>query len=80
MAKNEQPLISGLPRIPKIPKISENKRSASPFDNETAPKQPTIEAPVDAKEPIVNRESDSVSRPVEVKEEPTETIKVSLYR
>lgn len=78
LAKNEQPLTSGLPRIPKIPKISENKRSASPFEtNGTSSKQPIVEAPVDRQEPpIVNRESDSVSRPVEIKEEPTETIKV----
>lgn len=77
MAKNEQPLTSGLPKIPKIPKISDQKRSASPFDTtETKPKPPIVEPPLNGQEPVVNRESDSVSKPPEVKEEPIETIQV----
>lgn len=78
LAKNEQPLTSGLPKIPKIPKISDTKRADSPFDNnsEVATKQPIVEASTNAQEPVINRESDSVSKPPEIKEEPIESIQV----
>lgn len=80
LAKNEQPLTLGLPKIPKIPKLTERKRSASPFDNGSTSRQPPVDpAPVDGLE--VKREPDAVSKPVEVKEEPIETVTVKYsYR
>lgn len=74
LAKNEKTLISGLPRIPKIPKFSDTKRSASPFDHILIAK-PVVEQPIE----IIEREPESVNKPVEVKEEPTDTIKVKTY-
>lgn len=77
LAKNEQPLTSGLPKIPKIPKLSD-KRSVSPFDgDEIKPKPATVETPVNGQESLANRDSDAVSKIPQVKEEPTEIIPVN---
>lgn len=78
LAKNELPLTSGLPKIPKIPKLSDNKRSASPFDIVAPPKPVVVDEPVDGPE-LFKREPDTNNRLFEVKEEPVESIKVS-YR
>lgn len=71
LAKNEVPLSSGLPKIPKIPKLSDNKPSANPFDS-IVPKKPPPEEPVEIQETF-KRESESSNKPIEVKEEPTES-------
>lgn len=73
MAKNEQPLSLGLPKIPKISKLPDGKRSASPFDNGVTVKP--ADEPLDEPE-TDKREPESNNRPIEVKEEPVETIKV----
>lgn len=86
LAKNETPLTSGLPKIPKISKTIENKRSASPFDN-VVPAKPNIDEPVDQPETFKRereREPEPTqptftNKPFEVKEEPAESIKVSLF-
>lgn len=78
LAKNEQPLSMGLPKIPKIPKISDKKRSASPFDNGISPKPSTATAAV-ADEPVdieIKREPETVNKPVEVNDEPIDIVKV----
>lgn len=64
----------GLPKIPKIPRITEVKRSTSPFENSIINQQPVAVEP-----PEVNdREPEPVSRPVEEKEEPSDSIVVKV--
>lgn len=75
LAKNEMPLISGLPKIPKISKITDNKRSGSPFDNGLPPKPNNDElndTPV-----TIKREPDTNNKSFEVNEDPVAPIKVS---
>lgn len=74
LAKNELPLTSGLPKIPKIPKISDTKRSASPFDNGIVAVKTVTEEPVE----IEAKEAESMSKPIEINEEPADSIKVIL--
>lgn len=70
----------GLPKIPKIPKLSDKKRSASPFDNIIPPKPSTAAAAAAAAdEPVdieIKREPETVNKPVEVIDEPIDIIKV----
>lgn len=74
LAKNEIPLSLGLPKIPKISKTTDIKRSASPFENNT------INQPAVVNEPVVveDRETEPTNRPVEEKEEPTDAIVVKV--
>lgn len=75
LAKNELPLTLGLPKIPKvskIQKISDIKRSASPFDNGIVAANTVTDEPVE----IVEKDAESMSKPIEVNEEPTDSVKV----
>lgn len=76
LAKNEMPLTSGLPRIPKIPKLTDHKRSASPFDSIVPSKPIVVDEPVDVPTETFKREPETNNRSFEVKEEPVESIKV----
>lgn len=74
LAKNEIPMSMGLPKIPKIQKITEVKRSASPFENSIINQQPVVDEP-----PEVNdREPEPINRPVEEKEEPSDLVVVKV--
>lgn len=70
----------GLPKIPKIPKLSDKKRSASPFDNGISPKPSTAAAAAaPADEPVdieIKREPETVNKPVEVNDEIIDIVKV----
>lgn len=74
LAKNEIPLSLGLPKIPKIPKMTDTKRSASPFENAK------INQPAVVNEPVVveDRVTEPVNTPVEEKEEPADSIVVKV--
>lgn len=74
LAKNEIPLSLGLPKIPKISKTTEIKRSASPFENATINQPAVVNEPVE----VEDRETEPVNRPVEEKEEPADAIVVKV--
>lgn len=81
LSKNELPLSSSLPRVPKIPKLTEVKRSASPLDNPPPPRPPPVtlvEEPAEYEDNF-NPEPEIIKNPVEIKEEPVETARVFLF-
>lgn len=73
LAKNEIPMSLGLPKIPRIPKLSDKKRSASPFDNGLPTKPSKSDEPIEID---IKREVEIISKPSEANEEPLDIPKV----